>query len=185
MLYFQPFFCSCIIINKLNVISHSTIIPGRPKPFQVIKSIPLISVEDHVDPDVNDEATKMNPWLQNNSDILLKVKATHDNTNQATLNRMYLKPDLSDAELQKVALALCLANARCCIYLLDEPTKHFNSEECAFVSQVIKSFIQLTRKTAFVVERDVTAARYLTDKVIVFQGAPFVACVARAPICRN
>ncbi|PWA83452.1 RNase L inhibitor protein [Artemisia annua] len=92
--------------------------------------------------------------------------------------------DLSDADLRKVALALCLAKDAP-IYLLDEPTKHLDSEERACASQVIKNFIKLTRKTAFVVERDVATARYLADKVIVFDGTPSVDCVASAPMNCN
>nr|GEX39279.1 hypothetical protein [Tanacetum cinerariifolium] len=65
---------------------------------------------------------------------------------------MYLKPIFLMLNCEKLRYH-CLANDAV-IYLLDEPTKHLNSEERAFVSQVIK-----------------TTARYLTDKGLGIVGS--------------
>ncbi|KAF5185761.1 ATP-binding cassette subfamily E, member, partial [Thalictrum thalictroides] len=67
------------------------------------------------------------------------------------------------------------------IYLIDEPSAHFDSEQRIIASKVIKRFILHAKKTAFVVEHDFIMATYLADKVIVFKGKPSVSCTAHAP----
>ena len=48
-------------------------------------------------------------------------------------------------------------------------------------AQVLKRFVQHTRKTAFVVEHDFMMAAYLADRVIVYEGTPAVRATATAP----
>ncbi len=46
---------------------------------------------------------------------------------------------------------------------------------------MIKRFIMHAKKTAFIVEHDFIMAAYLADRVIVYDGQPSVAAVARKP----
>lgn len=67
------------------------------------------------------------------------------------------------------------------IYLIDEPSAHLDSEQRFIASKVIKRFIYHAKKTAFVVEHDLSMATYLADRVIVFEGKPSVDCKANGP----
>ncbi|KAI3847743.1 hypothetical protein MKX03_001377 [Papaver bracteatum] len=80
---------------------------------------------------------------------------------------------LSCGELQRVALCLCLGKPAD-VYLIDEPSAYLDSEQRLATSKVIKRFIHHGKKTAFVVEHDITMATYLADRVIVFFTHPRV-----------
>lgn len=67
------------------------------------------------------------------------------------------------------------------VYLIDEPSANLDSEQRLAASEVIKRFIHLGKKTAFVVEHDITMATYLADRVIVCEGRRSVDCTATAP----
>lgn len=82
--------------------------------------------------------------------------------------------DLSDDEMQRVALTICLGkNAD--VYLIDEPSTYLDTDQRICVAKVIKQFILNTKKTAFVVEHDAIMTTYLADRVIIFEGHPSVA----------
>ncbi|MCL7044852.1 hypothetical protein MKW94_014025, partial [Papaver nudicaule] len=87
---------------------------------------------------------------------------------------------LSCGELQRVSLCLCLGKPAD-VYLIDEPSANLDSEQRLAASEVIKRFIHLGKKTAFVVEHDITMATYLADRVIVCEGRRSVDCTATAP----
>ncbi|MCL7041966.1 hypothetical protein MKW94_029219 [Papaver nudicaule] len=70
---------------------------------------------------------------------------------------------LSCGELQRVSLCLCLGKPAD-VYLIDEPSANLDSEQRLAASEVIKRFIHLGKKTAFVVEHDITMATYLADR---------------------
>ncbi|KAG6395784.1 hypothetical protein SASPL_141911 [Salvia splendens] len=88
--------------------------------------------------------------------------------------------DLSGGELQRVALTICLGKPAD-IYLIDEPSTYLDSENCIVAANVIKNFIRHTKKSALVVEHDITMATYLADRVIVYEGKPSIDCVASPP----
>lgn len=77
------------------------------------------------------------------------------------------------------------------VYLIDEPSSYLDSEQRTMVSRVIRRlvfwpsssicsssyfyFCRFTlhaRKTAFVVEHDMSMVENLADRVIVFEGVP-------------
>lgn len=87
---------------------------------------------------------------------------------------------LSGGEIQRVAVALCLGTPAD-LYLLDEPSASLDVEQRLAVCKVIKRFIRHNKKTAFIVEHDLTMAVYLADKVIVFTGKPSLLGIASAP----
>ncbi|MBI2663861.1 ribosome biogenesis/translation initiation ATPase RLI [Candidatus Woesearchaeota archaeon] len=78
---------------------------------------------------------------------------------------------LSGGELQRVAIADCLSkNAD--LYLLDEPSAYLDVEQRLVVSKVIRERMELSGKTALVIEHDLVFVDYLSDSLIVFEGTP-------------
>ena len=67
------------------------------------------------------------------------------------------------------------------MYLLDEPSAYLDVEQRIVAAKVIKRYILASKKTAFVVEHDFIMATYLSDRVVVYEGQPGVACTACAP----
>ncbi|XP_026430822.1 putative disease resistance protein RGA3 [Papaver somniferum] len=88
--------------------------------------------------------------------------------------------ELSPEELQRVALGVCLMQPAD-VYPIDEPSAYLDSQQRITASKVIERFIHQGKKTAFVVEHDITMATYLADRVIVFDGTPSVDCTVNAP----
>ncbi|KAG6426972.1 hypothetical protein SASPL_111211 [Salvia splendens] len=88
--------------------------------------------------------------------------------------------NLSDGELQRVVLALCLGQPAD-LYLIDEPSAFLDSELRIVAAKVIKKIIRQKKKPAFVAEHDFIMATYLADRVIVYQGKPSIDCVANSP----
>lgn len=88
--------------------------------------------------------------------------------------------ELSGGELQRVAIALCLAKPAN-VYLIDEPSAYLDSDQRIIVAKAIKRFVISNKKMAFVVEHDMIMATYMADRVITFEGVPGVKCKAEAP----
>lgn len=89
--------------------------------------------------------------------------------------------DLSGGELQKVAIALCLAkNAD--IYLLDEPSAYISAESRYWIAKAIREVAKKLEATVLVVEHDLLTSDYLTDRLIVFKGTPGEHGVAATPM---
>ncbi len=76
---------------------------------------------------------------------------------------------LSGGELQKVAIAYTLSKDAD-IYLIDEPSAFLDVEQRLIVSNVIKSVILKTEKSALVVDHDLLFVDYISDRVLLFQG---------------
>lgn len=79
--------------------------------------------------------------------------------------------DLSGGELQRAAIAACLAK-EADIYLFDEPSAFLDIEQRLASSDAIRKMIQNNQKTAFVVEHSLLMADYLSDSMVVFDGQP-------------
>ncbi|MBD3406230.1 MAG: ribosome biogenesis/translation initiation ATPase RLI [Candidatus Lokiarchaeota archaeon] len=79
--------------------------------------------------------------------------------------------DLSGGELQRAAIATCLAKDAD-IYLFDEPSAFLDIEQRLASSRAIRHMMQLKMKTAFVVEHSILMADYLSDSMVVFDGTP-------------
>jgi ATP-binding cassette subfamily E protein 1 len=80
-------------------------------------------------------------------------------------------PELSGGELQRSAIAACLAR-EADIYLLDEPSAFLDVEQRLASSRAIRRHIRNNLKTAFVVEHSILMADYLSDSMVVFHGIP-------------
>lgn len=79
--------------------------------------------------------------------------------------------ELSGGELQKVAIANCLSKSAD-IYLIDEPSAFLDVELRLVVSTAIKNIITKTEKCAFVVDHDLLLLDYISDRMLLFEGAP-------------
>jgi len=76
---------------------------------------------------------------------------------------------LSGGELQKVAIAYTLSkNAD--LYLIDEPSAFLDVEQRLIVSNVIKSVIAKTERSAMVIDHDLLLIDYISDRILLFQG---------------
>lgn len=76
---------------------------------------------------------------------------------------------LSGGELQKVALAYTLSKDAD-IYLIDEPSAFLDVEQRLIVSNVIKSVVTKTEKSALVVDHDLLLIDYISDRILLFEG---------------
>ncbi|MHA1960001.1 MAG: ribosome biogenesis/translation initiation ATPase RLI [Candidatus Thorarchaeota archaeon] len=80
-------------------------------------------------------------------------------------------PELSGGELQRTAIAGCLARDAD-IYLFDEPSAFLDVEQRLASSRAIRRSVQAGLKTAFIVEHSILMADYLSDSMVVFAGTP-------------
>jgi len=76
---------------------------------------------------------------------------------------------LSGGELQRAAIAECLSRPAD-IYLLDEPSAYLDVEERLAVAKAIRRITKMNGVTAFVVEHDIVAQDFISDKIMVFDG---------------
>ena len=89
--------------------------------------------------------------------------------------------DLSGGELQRFAIAKCLLE-EADIYLLDEPTAFLDIEDRLKISKMLKNFIQVKEKSAFIIDHDLVFMDYLSDKLLVFNGKPSVHGISESPM---
>ncbi len=78
---------------------------------------------------------------------------------------------LSGGELQRVAIAACLAK-KADLYLLDEPSAFLDVEQRLIVAKVIREVMQQRGATSLVVDHDLLFLDYLSDRLVVFDGEP-------------
>ncbi|RMF05805.1 ribosome biogenesis/translation initiation ATPase RLI [Candidatus Woesearchaeota archaeon] len=79
--------------------------------------------------------------------------------------------DLSGGELQRVAIAVCLAR-EADLYLLDEPSAYLDVEQRLLVSKVIRDVMETRTGSALVVDHDLLFVDYLSESLIVLEGTP-------------
>jgi ATP-binding cassette subfamily E protein 1 len=88
---------------------------------------------------------------------------------------------LSGGELQRVALAICLARDAD-LYLIDEPSAYLDSKQRMLASRTIKRVIEKLGKSALVVDHDVYFIDMISDALMVFNGIPGKEGAGRGPI---
>jgi ATP-binding cassette subfamily E protein 1 len=88
--------------------------------------------------------------------------------------------ELSGGELQRVAIAICLARDAELV-LLDEPSAYLDVEQRLIVSKVISNIIEQRKISALVVDHDLLFLDYLSDRLLVFEGEPAVSGTAKGP----
>jgi ATP-binding cassette subfamily E protein 1 len=91
---------------------------------------------------------------------------------------MVLKPlleknvkNLSGGELQRVAVALCLARDAD-IYLLDEPSAYLDSNQRMETAKTIRRTMEKRGRSALVVDHDIYFLDMVSDSMMVFDGRP-------------
>lgn len=104
------------------------------------------------------------------------------------LDPLNLKPllekkvnELSGGELQRFAIARCLLQDSD-IYLLDEPTAFLDIEDRLKVSKMLKNFITMKNRSAFIIDHDLVFMDYLSDRLLVFKGEPSIKGEALTPL---
>lgn len=87
------------------------------------------------------------------------------------LKKLYNKKveELSGGELQRVAIAVCLAHDTD-IYLLDEPSAYLDSNQRMVVAKVIRRVIEKRGKSAMVVDHDIYFIDLVSDSIMNFSG---------------
>ena len=88
---------------------------------------------------------------------------------------------LSGGELQRYAIAKCLLEDAQ-IYLLDEPTAFLDIEDRLKISKMLKNYIMLKNKSAFIIDHDLVFMDYLSDRLLVFQGEPSISGNSSSPL---
>ena len=88
--------------------------------------------------------------------------------------------ELSGGELQRVAIAACLSK-EAELYLLDEPSAYLDVEERLSVARTIRRVVENRKVTAFVVEHDVVAQDFISDRLMIFTGEPGIRGFANQP----
>jgi len=89
--------------------------------------------------------------------------------------------DLSGGELQRVAVAACLAK-KAQLYLLDEPSAYLDVEERLSVARAVRRVIEENEAFAYVVEHDIAIQDFMADRLMIFSGQPGVNGVASSPL---
>ncbi|ESQ41615.1 hypothetical protein EUTSA_v10013091mg [Eutrema salsugineum] len=75
---------------------------------------------------------------------------------------------LSPGEMQKLAIACCLATPAD-VHLFDEPSEHLDSDERIIAAMAIRRHVSRTLRAAVIVEHDFMMATYLADQVILVE----------------
>jgi len=88
--------------------------------------------------------------------------------------------ELSGGELQKIAIAIALANESD-IILLDEPSAYLDIEQRINISRIIRNIGERKEVTILVVDHDLLFLDYVSDKLIVFEGKPAINGVVKGP----
>lgn len=88
--------------------------------------------------------------------------------------------DLSGGELQRVAVAACLAK-KAQLYLLDEPSAYLDVEERLSVAKAIRKIVEENEAFAYVVEHDIAIQDFMADRLMIFSGQPGVDGTASSP----
>ena len=73
--------------------------------------------------------------------------------------------ELSGGEMQRVAIALCLAR-ECDLYLLDEPSAYLDVDQRLVAAKLIRG------NNSIVIDHDLLFLSYIADRAMLFSGEP-------------
>ena len=80
---------------------------------------------------------------------------------------------LSGGELQRVAIVKCLSTPAD-LFLMDEPSAYLDVEQRLVVAKVVRNLMEISGKTAFIVDHDLLFLDFLSSRLAVFDGVPAV-----------
>src|SRR3989338_9584324 len=119
-------------------------------------------------------------YIENTSEelvinILQRAIAEHSNDiiKPLELEPLFTKQinQLSGGELQRVAIAECLARDAN-LFLLDEPSAYLDVEQRLSLSKIMRNLVETSSITLLVVDHDLLFLDYLSDRLLVFTGTP-------------
>ncbi|MDW5562774.1 MAG: ribosome biogenesis/translation initiation ATPase RLI [Methanomassiliicoccus sp.] len=89
------------------------------------------------------------------------------------LKRLYEKNvnTLSGGELQRVAIAICLAK-EADMYLLDEPSAYLDSNQRMEAAKTVRRVMEKRGRSALIVDHDIYFLDMVSDSIMVFSGHP-------------
>ncbi len=128
-------------------------------------------------------------YISNDSKALVAsvLKEAAQKFDAQILRPLELKPlmtkkvsELSGGELQRVAIAACLAKDAD-LYLLDEPSAYLDVEQRLAASKVIDDRMEQSAKTALVVDHDLLFVDYFSTGLLVFSGKPAINGIVKGP----
>ncbi len=89
--------------------------------------------------------------------------------------------ELSGGELQRVAIAACLAR-KADLYLIDEPSAFLDIEQRLATAKVIRHLVHDQGKAALIVEHDMVSISAFADTIAVFSGQPGIEGISHSPV---
>lgn len=89
--------------------------------------------------------------------------------------------NLSGGELQRAAIAICLAR-EADIYLLDEPSAYLDSNQRMNAARTVRRVMEKSGKSALVVDHDIYFLDMVSDSMMVFGGEPGRRGVGEGPM---
>ncbi len=107
------------------------------------------------------------------SDVLRPLELTEMEDRQLT--------ELSGGELQRVAIAACLAR-KADLYLVDEPSAFLDIEQRLATAKVIRHLVHDQGKAALIVEHDMVSISAFADTIAVFSGQPGIEGTSHSPV---
>ncbi|MDD4299112.1 MAG: ribosome biogenesis/translation initiation ATPase RLI [Methanomicrobium sp.] len=87
---------------------------------------------------------------------------------------------LSGGELQRVAIALCLAQDAD-LYILDEPSAHLDVEQRVKLARVLRRHAESSGSGVLVIDHDIYVIDMISERLLVFDGQPGVSGKAVGP----
>ncbi len=92
--------------------------------------------------------------------------------------------ELSGGELQKVAIIATMAQDAE-VYALDEPSAFLDVEDRFVIAKAISRLVKVRDKAAVVIDHDLQVVDLVSDRLIVFEGAPGIAGKASPPRAKD
>lgn len=98
------------------------------------------------------------------------------------IESLLLKPlnQLSGGQLQRVSIAYTLSQ-EADLFLLDEPSAYLDIEQRLAISKVVAERMEVTGKTAMVIDHDLLFVDYVSNRIMVFDGTPSQKGDAKGP----
>lgn len=87
---------------------------------------------------------------------------------------------LSGGELQRVAIALCLAQ-QADLYILDEPSAHLDVEQRVKLARVLRRHAESSGSGVLVIDHDIYVIDMISERLLVFDGQPGISGKAVGP----
>jgi len=180
-------------------------IAGRLEPTESVGEISLLRPRIYFDEEdeIEDEELILEisykpQYLEELTDSHKTIEQTLMETNPSILASSFFKTELitplslehlmkreiatlSGGELQKAAIAICLAK-EADLYVIDEPSAYISAEDRVVVAKSIRRLINHRKATSIVIEHDMMLQAYISDRIIHFDGEPGVYGKATRPL---